>query len=147
MPREQIFDLYCPVCAESLLDQRCLVDGLPGLGLLVENQGDLRKIWLSPEHGIYLVIEEIGLELEESGSYELYCPHCQTQLPIHDSCQRCGADRFIMAVCGLDGEILPLHVGSALICSTFRCINSEVHPESVAQARDEFLARARVHAP
>ena len=146
MSKEQIFDLYCPVCAKSLLDQRCLVDGLPGLHLLVEDKGELKEIWLSPEHGIYLVIEQMGLELEESGSYILYCPHCQTQLPMLDSCKRCGADRFFMAVCGLDGEILPLHVGSAVICSTFRCTNSAVHPKSVAQARDEFIAKARVHA-
>jgi len=113
--------------------------------VLVHDGVSLKKVYLSPEHGDYSVETDPGMNLEKNKIYDMICPHCGIELIADpDPCPECAAPRVKLCVSGKDGQVLSLDVGAAIICSRSGCKCSNVYPEYVARARDEFLVDARV---
>lgn len=98
----------CPRCNHGFLDPTYLIDGQPSIKLTVsygEKHGWLR---LSGLYGSFNSESEHDVPMDEI--VQLFCPHCNADLPGADFCPECGTRMLPMVVKGGGNlEICPRH--------------------------------------
>lgn len=79
----------CPICGESLMDNKKLVDNEPSISLIIKIADQKGLIWLSSIYGSFNHTSEINIP--ENTIAEFFCPHCKANLSGATKCKTCEA--------------------------------------------------------
>lgn len=102
----------CPVCGQSLMDDKHLVDNCPSIKLKIaigENEGTIN---LSSVYESYNYL--CNIETPEGENIKLFCEHCNSEIRNTSDCEICKSGMI-----SLDLEL----GGSVSICSRIGCQN------------------------
>ena len=110
--------LYCPN-GHNLISSRAVFNGYPGILVKVGKGGNYGLMALSPIYGSQARIS-LDIELEKDDILDLYCPVCDTILPVHSPCS-CGAN-LIAFFPTRESDF----TNCVAICNRVDCVNSHV---------------------
>ena len=82
-----ITEAYCPN-GHNLIDKRAMFNGHPGIITNIDENGDTGTMALSPVVGDKARIC-LDVDLSDGEHIDIFCPHCDVQLPIHSPCDMC----------------------------------------------------------
>lgn len=85
----------CPYCKHSLMDNEHLIDGEPGIGLIITGQKKFGWLRLSSLYGSYTIESEFPIIDGEITTF--YCPHCHSNLKGSRLCDECEAPMVPLA--------------------------------------------------
>lgn len=125
-------NLKCPVCGESLMDHKKLVDNEPSVKLFMEIHGKKGMILLSSVYGSYNYITD--LEIPENELAKFFCPKCKSQITSKEICSICGA------------PLIPFNIeigGKVSICSRKGCKNHLLEFSDLSVALRKFYQEYR----
>lgn len=105
---------YCPQ-GHDLVSTRAVFNGRPGIILKVIKGKHRGFIALSPIYGDKVRVA-LDIDLQSGELLKLVCPICNTALPVHSKCNRCGGD--VIALFTLPGTNFADCVG---ICNRVDC--------------------------
>jgi len=114
---ETNFDLIslrvkCPVCGQSLMDEKRLVDNCPSIKLKIGIGDKEGIIHLSSVYESYNYLCDLDTKKDET--IRLYCEHCNSEIKSTNTCDVC------------DSSMIPLDLelgGTVSICSRIGCDN------------------------
>ncbi len=109
------FILKCPLCNESLMDDKVQVDNSPGIKLNIEIDNKQGAIFLSSVYESYNYSCDIDIPLDMIAVFS--CPHCASKLISKTNCDTC------------DAPMIPFNLdmgGRVNICSRSGCKNHYV---------------------
>ncbi len=113
----------CPLCQESLMNDKVTIDDLPSIEIEAKVKENLGKIYLSQIYGSYS--KKFDKVKDEVGSVaSLFCPQCHQPLPIIQNCE-CEA-----AMVGMQLEV----GGIIKICSRNGCRRHSLEFEDINDA-------------
>ena len=121
------FNLNCPMCNESLMDEEHPVDECASINLLINIGGKEGNIHLSSLYGSYEF--DCDIETPEGLVAEFKCPKCNELLNSRKQCQECGAPKVDLKING---------GGVAVICSRSGCKNHHVNYVDLAATINRF---------
>ena len=128
-----ITEAYCPN-GHNLIDKRAMFNGHPGIIVNINENGDTGTMALSPIVGDKARIC-LDVDLENGEHIDIFCPHCNVQLPIHSPCDAC------------EGNLITLFItpdanfnDCVAICDTIGCSQANIlsSGEVVAISRLNF---------
>ncbi len=84
-----ILHVKCPLCETSFMDSTRLVDGQPGIKLLVETPNQKGTILLSAVYESYNY--KCDVEIVDGDIVKFFCPHCLQRIIDDMTCEECEA--------------------------------------------------------
>lgn len=120
-------NLKCPVCGESLMDHKQLIDNEASIRLIIEIDNKKGVIRLSSVYGSYNYLSDIDLPKNEIARF--FCPHCKSEIKSDEVCSICHA------------PMIPFHLnmgGKVSICSRVGCKNHFVEFNDLSVALKKF---------
>ncbi len=111
---ERIFpiNVSCFHCGQSLMDTEYLLDDHASINVMIINNEEKNRMWLSGLYGNYAVRCKQDIPINKT--VDFFCPHCQKELTYSVPCTLCGARMALMKVQG---------GGTLQICSRRGCKN------------------------
>ncbi|MBT3209292.1 MAG: hypothetical protein HN704_02435 [Bacteroidetes bacterium] len=113
----------CPVCHESLLDEKYLINDVPSVKLNIETDGKRGNIRLCSTYSCFN--HESSIEIGENAVVDFFCPECNQKLISNTTCSEC------------DAPLIPFVIesgGKVLICSRKGCDKHFVAFENISDA-------------
>lgn len=89
MEKEVSISVKCPLCSRSLMVDEVLIHNKPAIKLNVETEHERGVLWLSCIYGDSS--KEMDINIADGEIVDMYCPHCNKELAISESCSECGA--------------------------------------------------------
>ncbi|NOZ47598.1 MAG: hypothetical protein GXO79_12575 [Chlorobi bacterium] len=106
------FELKCPVCDHSLMDEKNQVDNNPSIKLNLEIDNKKGTIFLSSVYSSYNYVCNVKVPQDKIAVFS--CPHCASKLVSNKNCEECEA------------PMIPFNLkmgGRVSICSRSGCKN------------------------
>ena len=113
----------CPMCGESLMDDKHLIDNEESIKLIIKMGEQKGAIHLSSIYGSYNYSCDINLIEDEIAEFS--CSHCDAQITSKTECLSCGAN------------MVPFYLtmgGKVAICSRSGCKNHTVEFTNLSDA-------------
>lgn len=123
-----ILRVKCAICEHSLMDSSRLVDGQPGIRLLIETPRDRGTILLSSVYESYNF--KCDVEIMKDDIVKFICPHCNQQITERMTCDECEAPMV---------PFLLDFGGKVLICSRAGCKAHVLEFENFQEALNKII--------
>lgn len=127
MEKEISLSVKCPLCCESLMDEKHELCKKPSVKLNIQTAEDRGIIRLCCIYGC--CEKQSDLELKEGEIVDFYCPNCNKELTIEETCEECGAPlvSFVIKAGGV-----------VRICSRNGCTNHHIVFKDVSEEMSKF---------
>ncbi|MBW7848176.1 MAG: hypothetical protein H3C41_08860 [Bacteroidales bacterium] len=127
MEKEVSISVKCPLCSRSLMVDDFLIRNKPAIKLNVETEQERGVLWLSSVYGDNT--KEMDINIADGEIVDMYCPHCNKELTISESCSECGAPlvSFVIKAGGV-----------VRICSRKGCHNHHIVFKDIGSELSKF---------
>lgn len=127
MEKEVSISVKCPLCSRSLMVDEVLIHNKPAIKLNVETEHERGVLWLSCIYGDSS--KEMDINIADGEIVDMYCPHCNKELAIGESCSECGAPlvSFVIKAGGV-----------VRICSRKGCYNHHIVFKEIGSELSKF---------
>ena len=105
-----VVNVKCPYCKKSFMEESKMIDGYPGVKVVIQHHNKRGTLYLSSIYGSYNVSSEINVPMDELVLF--FCPHCDSSLLIKNLCDKCNAPMTIFEL---------LNGGQVQVCSRRGC--------------------------
>lgn len=127
MEKEISLHVKCPNCDWSLMEEGIRFQDRPSIKLNVETEHDRGVLWLSSIYGDNS--KKMDIDIFDQDVVDMYCPHCNKELSIAETCLECGAPlvSFVIRAGGI-----------IRICSRNGCENHQIVFKDVSAELSKF---------
>ena len=127
MEKEVSISVKCPICSKSLMEECKLVHNRPSVKINIETTHDRGVLWLSCVYGD--CSKEMDIEIADGEVVDMYCPHCNKELSIEETCTECSAPLVSFVIKA---------GGAVRICSRKGCHNHHIIFKEIGTELSKF---------
>ncbi|MBU1370844.1 MAG: hypothetical protein KJ578_02170 [Bacteroidetes bacterium] len=127
MEKEVSLVVKCPLCSEPLMDKVHLINKRPSVKINIETAHERGVLRLCGLYGNSS--KESDIEIEEGEIVSMFCPHCNKELSIKETCETCGAPLIAFVIKA---------GGVVRICSRNGCTNHHIVFKEVSEELSKF---------
>lgn len=127
MDKEVSLKVKCPHCDKSLMEEEVQFKNKPSVKINIETEHDRGVLWLSCIYGS--CDKKLSIDIEDGEVVDMFCPACNKELTIAETCQECSAPLVSMVIKA---------GGVVRICSRKGCNNHLIIFKDVSSEMSKF---------